>query len=167
MGSIRGYAAPSEAVVAYRRLIADSAAKQLKQELQPILLRTCYMNGLKRILRGTEVQEDIKRVDNKIAQHIRQPVGTSEQHEQCDNIIETTAAQMQGLLAKALPPRSVQQETASEQIVDDNRNRYTEHDRLLCEIRSAHDKIANEVPKHVYVDSESGISHIKYVTANK
>ena len=111
------------------------------------------MNELKRILSGTEVQEDIRRVDNKIAQHIRQIIGTSEQHEQCDNITETTAAQMQGLLTEALPPRSVQQETASEQIVDGNRSRYAEHDRLLCGIRSSHDKIANKVPKHVYADS--------------
>ena len=115
MAGKRGYAAPSEAVVSYRRFIADNAAKQMKQELQPILLRTCYMNDLKRTLRGKKVQEDIKRVDSKTAQHIRQLIGTSEQHEQCDNIIETTAAQMQGLLAEAIPSRSVQQEATDEQ----------------------------------------------------
>ena len=166
MGGIRGYAAPSEAAVSYRRLIADNAAKQLKQELQSVLLRTCYMNELKRILRGTGVQEDIERVDNKAAQHIRQLIGTSEQHEQCDNITETTATQLQGLLAEVLPPRSVQPEIISEQTVDDSKSRCTEHDRLLCGIRSTNDKIANRVPEHVNIDPELGISYIKYVAAS-
>ena len=163
MGGKRGYAAPSEAVVAYRRLIADNAAKQLKQELHSVLLRTCYMEELNRILRGTKVQEDIEQVDNKIAQHIRQLIGTSEQHEQYDNITETTAAQMQGLLAETLPPRAVQQETISEHISGVNKSKYAEHDRLLCGIRSAHDKIDNNVPKRVYIDPESGVAHIEYV----
>ena len=116
MGSIQGYAAPSEAAVAYRRLIADNAAEQLKQELRSVLLRTCYMNELKKILRETGVQEDIERVDNKTAQHIRQLIGTSEQHE--DSVTTSPRQQqrrLQGLLAEALPPRSVQQETTGEQ----------------------------------------------------
>ena len=166
MGSIQGYAAPSEAAVAYRRLIADNAAEQLKQELRSVLLRTCYMNELKKILRETGVQEDIERVDNKAAQHIRQLIGTSEQHEQCDNITETTAAQIQGLLAEALPPRSIQQEITSKQTADDSKSRCTEHDRLLCGIRTAHDEITNKVPKRVFIDPESGISYIKYVAAS-
>ena len=162
----KGYAEPSNAAIKYRQIIADNAAKQLHNELKATLLRTNYMEQIKRILRETGAMSRIRKVNHNVAGHIQQLIGSEEHYAQCDDITESIAAQMQGLLAEALPPRKLKTGSHTGTSVKMHKEQpVTQHDRFICSVRSAHDEIVQESPNYVYVDETSGISRIHYIAS--
>ena len=103
----------------------------------------------------------MQKIDRDTAQRITKLIGDAGQHQQCDDISETTAAQLQGLLAEALPPRRIQEETVSESKAPvRNKGNITAHDRFLCSIRATHNDTVKQTPEHVYVDAASGVARI-------
>ena len=129
-------APPSDSAIRYRQLVADNSADGLRRELRATMLRTHYMEQLKATLRSVEYTSQMQDIDQDTTHRITKLIGTAGQHQQCDDVSETTAAQLQGLLAEALPPRRIREETVSKSKTPvHNKSNITAHDRFLCSIR--------------------------------
>ena len=126
------------------------------------------MEQLKATLRSVEYASQIQDIDQDTAQRITKLIGDMGQHQQCDDIAETTAAQLQGLLTEALPPRHIQDETVSgSKATVLSECGVTAHDRFLCSIRATHDNTVRQTPEHVYVDAISGVARIHYIATDE
>ena len=169
LGYIQGVKVPTDCMLAYRQKVADSVVAQLRADLKSVLLRTHYMEQLKETLRSDRWRHLLAGVQSSSVNHVMQLLGQIEGSEcaaRTDEKIETMAAQLQGLLSEPMPPRLVQEESALDSCRFDPKHRVTGHDRLLCNIRAAHDESVGLSPDHVYVDPESGIARIHYVAAD-
>ena len=165
-GGKRGKISPTATMRDYRKKVADAVTRQVQNELKSISLRTQYMVQVKEILRTPDWQDALIKSRHKASEHVRKLIGVADNHRGVDDLTETMAAQMQGLISEPLPPRRVQDEAAVLSVSLDSTQQVREHDRLMCSVRAAHDDAVGQSPDHVYIDPTSGIAKIHYIATD-